>query len=182
MIAAAWRGPILLVLGLVLSAVYTVGLHIAIQYAVGGTVEHNMEMNTRSGADLIMDPGGLAEDLVGIRGTVQQLTFPAGAVTVFLSVITLLLPWSRGRIKIGMLVLSGALWVMYPLTVLVTLSRWVSTMVGDGGATGLPHRFAGWLPLGALILCVAATLQAIGLVLLARRGTTNSRVDNIPRH
>jgi hypothetical protein len=179
MIAAARRGPILMVSGLVLSAIYVIGLHAAIQYAVDATIEHNTEMNIRSGADLTMDLDdlamdreGLAEDLVGIRSTVRRLTFPVGAVTVFLSVITLLLPWLRGRIKLGVLVLWGGLWMMYPYTVLLTLSRWGSTMVGDGGATGLPHRFAGWLPLGALILCVAATLQAIGLVQLARRGTT----------
>ncbi|MFG1959862.1 hypothetical protein [Nonomuraea sp. NPDC049028] len=182
MIAAAQRGPILMVSGLVLSAVYAVGLHAAIHYAVDATNEYNMGMNIRSGADLTMDPGGLAEDLAGIRSTVRRLAFPVSAVTACLSVITLLLPRLRGRIKLRVLVLSGILWVMYPLTVLFTLSRWGSIMVGDGGATGVPHRFAGWLPLGALILCVGATLQAIGLVLLARRGTTNSRVDNIPRH
>ncbi|MGP3911696.1 hypothetical protein [Nonomuraea sp. 10N515B] len=47
-------------------------------------------------------------------------------------------------------------------------------MAGDGGATGVPHRFADWLPLRELILFVAANLQAIGLVLLARRDTTRS--------
>lgn len=182
MTAADRRGPILMVSGLVLSAVYAVGLHAAIQYAVDATNEYNMGMNIRSGADLTMDPGGLAEDLAGIRSTVRRLTFPVGAVTVCLGVITLLLPWLRGRMRLRVLALSGILWVMYPYTVLLTLSRWVSTMVGDGGATGVPHRFAGWLPLGALTLCVAATLQAIGLVLLARRGAANSRVDNIPRH
>ncbi|MEU4230838.1 hypothetical protein AB0F17_41660 [Nonomuraea sp. NPDC026600] len=159
-----------------LSAVYTVGLHAAIQYAVDATIQHDMEMNIRFGADLTMDPGGLAEDLAGIRSTVRRLVFPVGAVTVCLSFITLLLPWLRGRIKSGVLVLSGVLWVMYPLTVLSTLGRWVGFMVGDGGVTGVPHRFAGGLALGALILFVAATLQAIGLVLLARRGTTDSRV------
>ncbi|WP_433514227.1 hypothetical protein ACQP2T_00520 [Nonomuraea sp. CA-143628] len=174
MIAAARRGPILMVSGLVLSAVYAVGLHAAIQYTVDTTIGHNVEMNIRSGADEPMDLKGLAEDLVGIRSTVRRLAFPVGAVTVLLSVFSLLLPRLRGRIKLGVLAMSGGLWVMYPYTVLLTLGRWGSIMVGDGGATGAPHWFAGLLPLGALVLCVAATLQAIGLVLLARRSTTDS--------
>ncbi|GAA2683706.1 hypothetical protein [Nonomuraea recticatena] len=174
MIATVRRGPVLMVSGLVLSAVYTVGLHAAIPYAVDATIQHQMEMNVSFGADLTMHPGGLAEDLAGIRSTVRRLTFPVGAVTLCLSFVALLLPWLRGRIRFGVLVLSGVLWVMYPLTVLETLGAWGSYMVGDGGATGVPHRFAGWLPLGALLLFVAATLQAIGLVLLARRGTTDS--------
>ncbi|WP_433351484.1 hypothetical protein ACQP25_00265 [Microtetraspora malaysiensis] len=165
-----------MVSGLVLSAVYTVGLHVAIPYAVDATIQHNMEMNIRFGADLTMDPGGLAEDLAGIRSAVRRLTFPIGAVTICLSFVALLLPWLRGRIKFGVLVLSGVLQVMYPLTVLDTLGTWGLFMVGDGGATGVPHRFAGWLPLGALILFVAATLQGVGLVLLVRRGTTDSGV------
>jgi hypothetical protein len=65
---------------------------------------------------------------------------------------------------------------MYPVDVLSTLGRWVSHMAGDGGATGVPHSFAGRLPLGALILAVAACLRVIGLVLPARRDTTASRV------
>lgn len=163
-----------MVSGLVLSAVYTLGLYAAIRYAVDATIQHDMEMNIRHGADIAMDSGGLAEDLAGMREEVWKRAFPVGAATVCLAFIALLLPWSRGRIKSGVLVLSGVLWVMYPLTAVSTFGMWGSYMVGDGGATGVPHRFAIWLPLGVLILFVAAILQAIGLVLLARRGTTAS--------
>ncbi|WP_184752811.1 hypothetical protein [Streptosporangium album] len=171
-IAAVRRGPVLMVSGLALSAVYAVGLHAATRYAVDATIQHDMEMHLRHGANLTVDAAGLAEDLAGIREEVRRRTFPVGAVTVCLSFIALLLPWSRRWTRYGVLVLSGVLWAIYPLTVLSTLGMWGSFMVGDGGATGVSHEFAGWLPLAALVLFTAAMAQAIGLVLLARRGMT----------
>lgn len=168
MIAAVRRGPVLMVAGLALSAVYAVGLHVAVRYAVDATIRHDMEMHLAHGANLTVDAAGLAEDLSGIREEVSRLTFPVGAVTVCLSLLTVLLPWSRRRIRSGALAVSALLWTIYPLTLLSTLGLWGSLMVGDGGATGLSHEFAGWLPLAALVLLAAATAQAIGLVLSGR--------------
>jgi hypothetical protein len=161
-----------MVAGLALSAIYAVGLHAAVRYAVDATIQHDQELHLRFGANLTVDAAGLAEDLAGIRQEVGRLTVPVGAVTVCLSFSALLLPWPRGWIRSGVLVVSGVLWAIYPLTVLFTLGMWGSLMIGDGGATGVPHEFAGWLPLAALVLFTAAMAQAIGLVLLARRDAT----------
>ncbi|MCP2346990.1 vacuolar-type H+-ATPase subunit I/STV1 [Nonomuraea roseoviolacea subsp. carminata] len=167
MIAVFRRGPVLMMSGLVLSAVYTAGLYVAIRYAVDATIQDHIE--------LAAPPEGLADDMAMMRRAVRRLAIPVGAVTVCLGLVALLLRRSRGWTRRVMLVLSAVLWVVYPYAVLSTLGVWGTFMIGDGGATGAPQRFAGWLGLGAFILFVAANLQAGGLMMLAHRDATAAR-------
>lgn len=162
-----------MVLGLVLAAAYVAGHYLAMRYAikqvaVPGTAGSQV-------MDVDVDDGGLAEDVAGVRGDGEGRGLLVGLVAVFVTGIGLLLPRLKGAARTTVVVLSGAVWGLYPVAAVFTLGKWGNLMMGDGGNTGFPHDYARYLPLTLLVLVGAAALQATGLVIQARRGGSACR-------
>ena len=156
------RGQVLVVLGLLPAAAYVAGHYLAMRDAVG-------QVLTGPGAYEVRQDGGLAEDMAGVRAEGGPRGLLAGFAALAVTCLGLLSAGLRGRARTIAALLAGAAWLLYPVVAVRTLGQLGRLMLGDGGNTGFPHDYAGWLPWLLLALVAAAVLQATGLLSGVRR-------------
>ncbi|TDE49946.1 hypothetical protein E1295_20080 [Nonomuraea mesophila] len=169
----------MVVLGLVLAAAYVAGHYLAVRYAVEQvSVEIRLQRMDVTADDkwlaaerisTVEDTAYLLEEAADVREEGHVRGYLVALAAVCLMCIGILLPRLKGRARTVLVVVAGVVWGLYPVSAVLTFAQWVFLHMGDGGATGFNEEYADWLPRMLLVLVVAAALQAIGLVMQARR-------------